>query len=114
MPSTVLEVKQKLLVKRSLRGVPVVAQWKRIRLGTMRFRVRSLATLSGLRIRCCHELWCRSLMRLGSGAAVVLCRLVATAPTGPLAWEPPLAMGAALEKTGKKKRFSGISVVAQQ
>ena len=53
-------------------------------------------------------------MRLGSGAAVVLCRLVATAPTGPLAWEPPLAMGAALEKTGKKKRFSGISVVAQQ
>ena len=28
-------------------GVPVVAQWKRIRLGTMRLRVRSLALLSG-------------------------------------------------------------------
>ena len=26
-------------------------------LGTMRFRVQSLASLSGLRIRCCHELW---------------------------------------------------------
>ena len=29
--------------------------------------------------------------------------LVATAPTGPLAWEPLYAAGAALEKTKKKK-----------
>ena len=39
---------------------PVVAQWKRIRLGTMRFRDWSLASLGGLRILCCHEPWCRS------------------------------------------------------
>ena len=26
------------------------------------------------------------------------CRLAATAPTGPLAWEPPYAAGAALER----------------
>ena len=39
-------------------GVPIVAQWKRIQLGTMKLRVRSLALLSGLRIRGCHELWC--------------------------------------------------------
>ena len=32
------------------------------------------------------------------------CRLVATAPIGPLAWEPPYAAGSALEKTGKKKK----------
>ena len=34
------------------------------------------------------------------------CRLVATAPIRPLAWEPPYAVGAALEKakTKKKKR----------
>ena len=31
-------------------------------------------------------------------------RLAATAPIGPLAWEPPYATGAALEKTKKKKR----------
>ena len=31
-------------------------------------------------------------------------RLAATAPIRPLAWEPPYATGAALEKTGKKKR----------
>ena len=29
------------------------------------------------------------------------CRLAATAPIGPLAWEPPYAMGAALEKANK-------------
>ena len=31
------------------------------------------------------------------------CRLVATAPIQPLAWEPPYVMGVALEKTKKKK-----------
>ena len=35
-------------------GVHFMAQWKQIRLGTMRLRVRSLALLSGLRIgHCC-------------------------------------------------------------
>ena len=32
------------------------------------------------------------------------CRPAATALIRPLAWEPPYAMGAALEKTKKKKR----------
>ena len=32
------------------------------------------------------------------------CRLVATAPIGPLAWDPPYAVEAALEKAKKKKR----------
>ena len=36
----------------------------------MRLRVRSLASLSGLRIRRCRELWCRSQTWLGSGLAV--------------------------------------------
>ena len=31
-------------------------------------------------------------------------RLAATAPIRPLAWEPPYAMGAALDKAKKKKR----------
>ena len=31
------------------------------------------------------------------------CRLVAAAPTGPLAWEPPYAAGAALEKAKRQK-----------
>ena len=38
----------------------------------MRLQVRSLASLSGLRIRCCCELWCGSQKRLGSLVAVAL------------------------------------------
>ena len=49
-----------------------MVQWKRIRLGTMRLLVRSLASLPGLRIPRCHELWCRSQMRLGSHVAVAV------------------------------------------
>ena len=33
------------------RSSPIVAQWKRIQLGTIRLQVQSLALLSGLRIR---------------------------------------------------------------
>ena len=40
-------------------GVLSVAQQKPIRLGTMRLWVQSLDSLNELRIRSCHELWCR-------------------------------------------------------
>ena len=46
-------------VKTQFMGVPIVAQWKRIYLASMRTQVRSLASFSGLRIQCGHELWCR-------------------------------------------------------
>ena len=49
-----------------------MAPQKQIRLGTMRFGVQSLALLSGLRIRHCQELWCRSQILLGSGVAVAV------------------------------------------
>ena len=42
------------------------------RLGTMRLLVRSLALLSGLRIRHCCELWCRLQMQLGYRVAVAV------------------------------------------
>ena len=53
--------------------VPIVAQPKRIRLGTMRSWVRSLALLSGLRIWRCPELWCRSQMHFGYGVRCCGC-----------------------------------------
>ena len=53
-------------------GVPVVIQRRQIQLGTMMLRVRTLASLSGLRIWCCHKLWCRLQMWLGSGIAVAV------------------------------------------
>ena len=47
-----------LFIKKNIYlGIPVVTQWKRIQLGTMRWQVRSLASFSGLRIW--RELWCR-------------------------------------------------------
>ena len=49
-----------------------VAQQKQIRLGAMRLRVRSLASLSGLRIRCCCELQFRLQTWLGSCMAVAV------------------------------------------
>ena len=54
----------------------------------MRTRVRSLASLSRLRIWRCPELWCRSQTQLGS--------------RGPLAWELPYA-GVALKRQKEKK-----------
>ena len=64
-------------------GVPIMAQWKWIRLVSMRTQVRSLPSFNGLRIWRCHELWCR---------------LVAAAPIQHLAWEPPYALGVALKR----------------
>ena len=49
-----------------------MAQRKQIGLGTMRLRVRSLASLRGLGIQCCPELWCRSQTQLGSHVAVAV------------------------------------------
>ena len=54
-----------------------MAQQKRIRLGTRRWRVPSLASLSGLRIWHGRELWYRSQryrsqIRLESGVAVAM------------------------------------------
>ena len=53
-------------------GAPIVAQQKRIRLGILRLWVQSLASLSGLCIWHCHELWSRSQMWLRSCVAVAV------------------------------------------
>jgi len=89
-------------------GGPIVAQWlTNLTRKTMRLRVQSLALLSGLRIQHCRELWYRGL-RHGPDPALLWLRHrpVATAPIRPLAWKPPYAMGAALEKDKKTKKNS--------
>ena len=53
-------------------GVPVVAQWLMNPTKNHEFAVWSLALLSGLRIQCCRELWCRSQTRLGSRVAAAV------------------------------------------
>ena len=49
-----------------------MAQRKGIRLGTVRLQIGSLASLRGLGIQSCHELWCRLKTQLRSGIAVAL------------------------------------------
>ena len=67
--------------------------------------LRFLALLSGLRMWHFPELWCRLQTQLGSRVAVaVWCRLAAAALIGPLTWEVPHAMGAALKSKKKRKR----------
>ena len=68
----------------------------------MRLRVQSLASLSGLRIRRCRELWHRLQRQLRFGVAVAL----AIAPIQPLVWELSYATGAALktQKQNKQKK----------
>ena len=50
-----------------------MAQQKQIQLGTMMFRVPSLASLDRLRIWHCHELWHSLQTWLGSHVAVAFC-----------------------------------------
>ena len=83
-----------------------MVQRKQIQLGTMRLRVWSLASLSGLRIW--RSMSCGSGHRRGSDLALLWlwCRLVATAPIWPLAWEPLYATGVALKSKNKQKNNS--------
>ena len=60
---------QKALLRKIKSRVPIMAQQKQIRLGTIRLQVRSLALLSGLRIQHCREL-CRSHTQLRPGVAM--------------------------------------------
>ena len=96
------------MINHFLCRVSIVAQWCLIWVGTMRLWVQSLASLSGLRIWCCRELWCRSHVQLRPGIAVAVRRLVATAPIGPLAWEPPDAAGVALKRQKTKKKLKPL------
>ena len=85
----------RLRLKKS--GVPIVAQWKWIWLGTIVCSIPGLA-LSRLRIPCCCELWCRP---------------AAIAPIRPLAWELPYASGAALKSKKKRERLQKIKDIVK-
>ena len=65
----------------------------------------SLASLSGLRTWCCHELWCRSQTRLRSRVAVALVQASSYSSN----W--PLAMGAAPKRKKKKNMTHGFHIL---
>ena len=61
----------KSIIKYTL-GVPLVAQWLTNLTRNHEVWGSIPGLLSGLRIYCCHELWCRSQTCLGSRVAVAL------------------------------------------
>ena len=67
----------------------------------MKMQVRSLASLRGLRIWHCRELWCSGRCSSDLAFLWLWCRPVTAAPIQPLAWEPPYATGAALKRLNK-------------
>ena len=70
----------------------------------MSLQVRSLASISVLRIWCCHELGVGR--RCGSDPELLWLwrRLAAVALIRPLAWEPPYAASVALKRTPPPKK----------
>ena len=89
-----------------------MAQQKQIRLGTMRLRVQSLSSLSGLRIWRCYEWRCRVQTRLGSGMAM------AVVQAGSYSSNLTLSLGSSIchecsskKKKIKKKEKSKLSVL---
>ena len=90
--------------KKKEEGVPIVVQQKQIWLAFMRMQVRSLASISGLRIWCCCG--CGVGHRHGLDLALLWLwyRPAATALNQPVAWEPPYAVRVALKKDQKKKK----------
>ena len=82
-----------------------MAPQKWIWLVSMRTQAWSLASLSGLRVRHCCELQCRSQTCSDLACLWLWCRPAATAPVWPIAWELPCAMGASLKRPKKKERM---------
>ena len=81
---------------------PVGVQQKQIWLVSMKIRVWSLASLSGLGIQCGHELWCRLQTQLGS-LLWLWCRLAAAAPIRPPSLGTYICGGCSPKKKRRKK-----------
>ena len=67
-------------------------------------RVQFLASLGGLGIQCCCQLWCRLQTQLGSHVAASLPKAGSYSSIRPLAWEHQYAAGAALEEAKRQKK----------
>ena len=74
----------------------------------MRMQVRSLASPSGLRLWCCHELWCRSQTPLGSSIAEIVARPATAALIPPIAWEFPCAKDVVLKNQPNKTLCASV------
>ena len=69
----------------------------------MRTQVRSLASLSGLRVQHCSELWCRSQTRFGSGVAVAVVEASRYSSNSAPSLGTSIGVGAALKRQQANK-----------
>ena len=74
----------------NLHSIPIVAQRLTNLMVSMRMRVQSLVSLSGLGIRHCRELWCGPQVGLGS------CTAVAMAWAGSCSSDSTLSLGTSM------------------
>ena len=88
----------------SLRVVPIMAQQKQIWLVSMRMQVWSLASLSGLRIWCCHELCCKWWTWLGSCIAVAVAKASSYSSDWTLSLGTSICRGCGPKKQKKQKK----------
>ena len=64
----------------------------------------SIPGLSGLRIQCCRDLWCRCQMRLGPGTAVAVGQAGGSFPNHPPTQGTPKSWWIQIKKKQKKKK----------
>ena len=78
-------------------------------------RIHEWASLRGLRIRCCHELWCRSQTQLQSRIALAVMQASSYSSYSTPAWELPYAASAVLRnKQTKLQQESKLHCWGQQ
>ena len=75
----------------------------------MRMQVRSLASLSGLRIQRCQELWCRSQMRLRSGVAMAVAQASSCSSNQTPGLRTFICQGCGPQKKKRKKKKNRAS-----
>ena len=83
-----------------------MAWWKWTWLVSMRTQIRSLASLSGLRIWPRGELWCRSQTWLGSGVAVAVVQAGNYSSDLTPSLGTSICLGCSPKKTKKKKKIA--------
>ena len=67
-------------------------------------QVQSLASLGGLRIQCCRELWCRSQTWLSSGVAMVVVQAGSCSSDSSPSLGTSIATGVALKRQKNKTK----------
>ena len=73
-------------------------------LTSMGIQVRSLASFSGLRIQCCHNLWCTSQIQLRSCVAMAVAKASSCTSNSTPSLGTSICHGYSSKKTEKKKK----------